>query len=154
MQPITIKHEGYTITTDKHLLKPEQIHAWLSTEAYWSKNIPFSLVKQAFDHSFCIGILYNDEQIGYARLVTDYASFGYLADVYVIEEHRGKGLSKKMLSVIMELDWVKGLRRIMLATLDAHELYRQMGFVGTAFPERFMEINRPAIYEDTATSLS
>jgi GNAT superfamily N-acetyltransferase len=154
MQAITIEHEGYIITTDKSLLKPEQIHLWLSTEAYWSKNIPYSLVKQAFDHSFCIGILKGEKQIGYARLVTDYASFGYLADVYILEEHRGKGLSKKMLSVIMELEWVKGLRRIMLATLDAHELYKQMGFVGTAFPERFMEINRPAIYESTTSSLS
>jgi len=154
MQPITIEHEGYIITTDKSLLRPQQIHAWLSTEAYWSKDIPYSLVKQAFDHSFCIGILKGEKQIGYARLVTDYASFGYLADVYVIEEHRGKGLSKKMLSVIMELEWVKGLHRIMLATLDAHELYKQMGFVGTAFPERFMEINRPAIYEKTTSSLA
>lgn len=154
MQPITIEHDGYIITTDKSLLKPQQIHVWLSTEAYWSKDIPFSLVKQAFDHSFCIGILKGEKQIGYARLVTDYASFGYLADVYVIEEHRGKGLSKKMLSVIMELEWVKGLRRIMLATLDAHELYKQMGFVSTAFPERFMEINRPAIYEKTTSSLA
>jgi len=154
MQSITIEHDDYIITTDKSLLKPRQIHAWLSTEAYWSKNIPFPLVKQAFDHSFCIGILKGEQQIAYARLVTDYASFGYLADVYVVEEHRGKGLSKKMLSVVMELEWVKGLRRIMLATLDAHELYRQMGFVGTAFPERFMEINRPAIYETATSSLA
>ena len=149
MEPITISYNGYSITTDKKLLQPELIHQWLSQNSYWSKNIPFEIVKDAFDNSFCIGIIKNGRQVGYARLVTDYATFGYLADVYVEEEHRRQGLSKKMMELIMELDWVKNLRRIMLATLDAHELYKQFGFVTPAFPERFMEINRPAIYGDS-----
>jgi len=148
MQPITIEYNGYTITTDKQQMKPQEIHRWLATESYWSKNIPFEAVKNAFDHSYCIAVLHEDRQIAYARLVTDYTTFAYLADVYVEEAHRGKRLSKKMMEILMEQEWVKGLRRIMLATLDAHELYRQFGFVQTAFPERFMEINRPAIYGD------
>jgi len=148
MQTITIEYNGYIITTDKSRLQPEEIHRWLATESYWSRNIPFEMVKSAFDHSYCIGVLYDEKQVGYARLVTDYTTFAYLADVYVEDAHRSKGLSKKMMEILMEQDWIKGLRRIMLATLDAHDLYRQFGFVQPAFPERFMEINRPAVYGD------
>ena len=148
MNSITIEYSGYTITTDKKLLKPEKVHQWLSTKSYWSKDIPYETVKNAFDHSYCIGVLKDKDQVGYARLITDYTTFAYLADVYVEEEHRGKGLSRKMMEIMLDQSWVKGLRRIMLATLDAHELYKQFGFVQPAFPERFMEINRPAIYGD------
>lgn len=148
MQPMTINYKGYTVTTDKTLMKPEQVHRWLSTESYWAKNIPFGTVKTAFDHSYCVAVLKGEAQVGFARLITDYASFAYLADVYVEEAHRGKGLGKKMMTLITENDWVKSLRRIMLATLDAHDLYTQFGFVQPSFPERFMEISRPAIYSD------
>lgn len=147
MQTVTLEYKGYVITSNKELLQPEAIHRWLATESYWSRNIPFSMVKRAFDHSFCIGALKGDQQIAYARLVTDYTTFAYLADVYVEEAHRGQGISKKIVELLMEQDWVKGLRRIMLATLDAHDLYSRFGFAQPAFPERFMEINRPAIYE-------
>ncbi len=146
--PVTINYKDYTITTDKTMLQPERIHRWLSEQSYWSRNIPFELVQRAFDHSFCMGVLKSRVQVGYARLITDYASFAYLADVYVEEAHRGQGLSKRMMDLLMDIDWVKGLRRIMLATLDAHELYERYGFVQPAFPERFMEISRPAIYGD------
>jgi GNAT superfamily N-acetyltransferase len=81
-------------------------------------------------------------------MITDYTTFAYLADVYVEAEHRGQGLSKRMMEIILQQPWVQSLRRIMLATLDAHDLYGQFGFVKPAFPERFMEINRPAIYGD------
>jgi GNAT superfamily N-acetyltransferase len=149
MKPININYKGYLITTDKNLLQPNAIHRWLSEESYWSKHIPYSVVKTSFDNSYCIGVLKDDLQIGYARFVTDYATFAYLADVYVEEPHRGQGLSKKMMELLMDLDWVKGLRRIMLATLDAHSLYEQFGFAAPAIPERCMEINRPVIYGDT-----
>jgi len=148
MEPITIQYLDYTVTTDKTFLQPEEIHRWLSTESYWSKNIPFELVKLAFDNSYCVGVLHEARQIGYARLITDYTTFAYLADVYVEAEHRGKGLSKRMMELILGQDWVKRLRRLMLATLDAHDLYKQFGFVQPAFPERFMEISRPSIYGD------
>ncbi|RYD56418.1 MAG: GNAT family N-acetyltransferase [Sphingobacteriales bacterium] len=153
MTPINIEYNGYLITTDKALLQPEAIHRWLSEESYWSKHIPFSVVKTAFDHSYCIGVLKDGVQVGYARFVTDYATFAYLADVYVEEAHRGQGLSKKMMEVLMELGWVKGLRRIMLATLDAHGLYEQFGFTAPAIPERCMEITRPVIYGDKESAL-
>src|SRR5690606_15612261 len=99
-----------------------------------------------FDHSYCIGVLKDGKQVGYARLVTDFAVFAYLADVYVEEAHRGKGISKKMMEILTGLEWVKGLRRVMLATQDAHTLYEQYGFAGPANPERLMEIVRPARY--------
>lgn len=147
--PINISYNGYLITTDKTKMLPEAIHKWLSTEAYWCKHIPFNIVKTAFDNSYCIGVLKEDKQIAYARLITDYATFAYLADVYVEEPHRGQGLSKQMMQVLMELDWVKGLRKMMLATLDAHELYKQFGFTPLPISERYMEISRPVVYGDT-----
>jgi GNAT superfamily N-acetyltransferase len=138
---------GYTITTDKSLMNMQDIYYWLSEEAYWCKGIPFELFNRTFDNSFCIGALIDGKQVAYARLITDYATFAYLADVYVEEEHRGKGISKKMMEILFDLDWVKGLRRIMLATKDAHGLYEQYGFGACKYPDRIMEISRPNIYE-------
>lgn len=149
METIAIKHNDYLITTDRNLLQPEAIHHWLSTESYWAKNIPYSVVKTSFDHSFVIGALYGDTQVAYARLITDYATFAYLADVYVIPEHRGQGISKKMMDILMGFEWVQQLRRLMLATLDAHGLYESYGFTSPKFPIRLMEITRPDIYENT-----
>ncbi len=149
MKPVKIEYKGYTITTDKTEMQPEAIHKWLTEQSYWSKHIPFDIVKTSFDNSFCIGILKNNEQVGYGRLITDYATFAYLADVYVTEPHRGIGLSKKMMEILLEQDWVKGLRKIMLATLDAHGLYAQYGFTPMVISERYMEISRPIIYGDT-----
>ncbi len=142
MEPVTIDHEGYMITTDKSLMNLHDIHKWLSEVSYWNKNVKFETVRTAFDHSFCVGILHRGHQVGYARLITDYAIFAYLADVYILEEHRGKGLAKAMLQVLLGFEWVKGLRGIKLATTDAHELYRQFGFGACAHPERIMEISR------------
>jgi N-acetylglutamate synthase-like GNAT family acetyltransferase len=146
MQPINISYKGYTITTDKSQMDVVTIHQWLSTESYWCKNVPFEIVKKSFDNSYCIGVLYDGEQVGFARLITDYATFAYLADVYVIEAHRGKELSKQMMEILMNLDWAKGMRRVMLATLDAHGLYAQFGFTPISNPERLMVIARPTIY--------
>lgn len=148
MEPLSIRYLDYTITTDKSQMQVQALHRYLSAESYWARNIPQDVVQRSFDHSFCIAALNGEEQVGFARLITDYATFAYLADVYVLESHRGKGLSKKMLEVLMDQPFVKGLRRIMLATLDAHTLYEQFRFRQPAFPERFMEVSRPRIYED------
>lgn len=149
MKTVTENYQNYIITTDKSLLQPNAIHQWLSTEAYWCKHIPYEVVKTAFDNSYTIGVLKDGKQIAYARLITDYAVFGYLADVYVIEEHRGKGISKKMMELLMNLDWVKRLRKVSLATKDAHGLYKQFGFTPFAHPERMMELANPTVYGDT-----
>jgi len=147
-KPTTIDHKGYTITTDKTLMRPLEIHKWLSERSYWCVGIPFETFKTSFDNSFCIGALQDGRQVGFARLVTDYAVFGYLADVYVEETHRGKGISKKMIETLMNMDWVKGLRGIKLGTRDAQRLYEQFGFTTCAHPERSMEISRPDIYKN------
>lgn len=152
MKPINVDHNGYLITTDKEKMQPLAIHKWLSEESYWCKNIPYELVKKSFDNSYCIGVLKDNEQIGYGRFITDYATFAYLADVYIHESHRGQGLSKKMMEVLMELEWVKGLRKLMLATLDAHGLYAQYGFTPMVISERYMEISRPIIYGDSTNA--
>lgn len=148
MQGIEVIHEGYLFTSDRQRTDIKAVHKWLSEVSYWKKNVPYEIVANSIEHSFCVNILHDDEQVGFCRLITDYTTFAYLADVYVLEEHRGHGLSKKMMSLIMELDWVKQLQRLMLATLDAHKLYEQYGYTPVRFPERFMEISRPSIYND------
>ena len=150
VQPVTLAYKEYTLTTDRALLQPNAIHEWLTTESYWAKGIPYDLVKTSFDHSFVFGALYEQQQVAYGQLIADYATFGYLADVYVLEPHRGRGLSKQMMQLMMAQPWVKGLRRLMLATLDAGGLYEQFGFTAPVFPQRLMEITRPKIYETRA----
>lgn len=151
MQTISVEHNGYLITTDKSLMIPGDIYKWLSEISYWSKYMPHETFMKAFENSFCIGALKDGKQVAFARLITDYATYAYLADVFVYEEHRGKGLSKIMMEELFNIDWVKQLRRIMLATKDAHELYRKVGFKNSNFPERIMEIARPNIYGDMET---
>jgi GNAT superfamily N-acetyltransferase len=133
------------ITTDKRLIKLEQIHQWLAEKAYWSEGIAFNVVKNSFDHSFCMGIIEGGRQLGYARLITDYATFAYLLDVYVVDDYQGKGLGKLMMNYLFNLDWVRGLRRINLKTRDAQSLYARYGFKPPEFPERYM--SRPRLLE-------
>lgn len=148
-QPIDIWFDGYHITSDKTLLHIDQVHQWLSTYSYWAKDIPCSIVETSFYNSFTIGILKGDEQVGYARVITDYAVFGYLADVFVKEEHRGRGLSKQMLQAILGQSWVQQCRKLMLATKDAHGLYRQYGFTDLETPGRIMELAHQQDYNTT-----
>lgn len=150
-KPVNHTKGAYLITTDLSLLDVAAVHRYLSEESYWAKGIPYDMVQRSFEASFVIGVVHGSEQVGFARLVTDYATFGYLADVYVLEAHRGHGLSKAMMQALMGLPWVKGLRRLMLATADAHGLYAQYGFVTPARPERLMEIVKANLYT-TSTS--
>lgn len=145
------EYDGYVITTEKSLMHPEDIYRWMSESSYWAKHIPREVFQRAFDNSYCIGVVKDGHQMGFARLVTDYATFAYLADVVVLDEHRGKGLSKEMIRLLFDLQWVKGLRRLMLATKDAHDLYRKVGFKNSSYPDRIMEITRPNIYGDMET---
>jgi len=146
MQQVNITYNDYHITTDKTQMIVADIHKWLSEISYWCKDVPFDIVKRSFDDSFCIGAISDGRQIAFARLITDYATFGYLADVYVEEAHRGKGISKKMMEILFDLDWVKGMRGIKLQTKDGHGLYEKYGFTACKYPERVMEISRPGIY--------
>lgn len=144
-----VYHNDYCISTDPARLQVDTIHQYLSTESYWAQHIPVETVQRSISNSFCFGLYHHDQQVGFARLVTDKATFAYLADVFILPEHRGKGLSKWMVSVIHAHPDMQGLRRWMLGTRDAHGLYAQFGW--TAIPEelasRFMQIHNPDVYK-------
>ena len=129
----------YDISTDPTRLQPAAIHAYL-TRSYWSPGIPQEVVERAIANSLCFGIYLGQAQVGFARVVTDKATFAYLADVYVLEEHRGQGLSKRLVRTILAHPELQGLRRFLLATRDAHTLYAQFGFAPTARPQTLMEL--------------
>lgn len=114
------------------------IHAFLS-KTYWATGITIQTVEASLRNSFCIGVFDKQKQIGFARLVTDYATFAYLADVFILEEYRGKGLSNKLMDYLFNLDWTLPLRRILLVTRDAHFLYQKFGFSAFEQPEMIME---------------
>lgn len=119
-----------------------EVHRFLSEESYWAKGISYELVSSSLKNSFCIRAFIKDQQVGFGRLITDYATFGWLADVYVLPGNRGEGISKKMLSHLFEQPWIKGLTRIMLNTKDAHGLYRQFEFTDLANPSFLLEVTR------------
>jgi GNAT superfamily N-acetyltransferase len=135
----------YEISTDAARLDVRSIHAFL-TETYWSPGIPLATVRRAIENSVCVGAYIDGRQVGFARMVTDKATFAYLADVYVLEEHRGLGLSKRMMEGLLQLQELQGLRRMMLVTRDAHALYEKFGFTALAAPARFMERHNPDAY--------
>lgn len=135
----------YRITSDPGEIDVAAAHRFL-TGSYWAPGVPRAVLERAFANSLCFAVYFGDSQVGFARLVTDRATFAYLADVYVLPEHRGKGLSKRLLEAVKAHPDLQGLRRIMLATKDAHGLYVQFGFKPLAAPERFMEIHAPDVY--------
>lgn len=142
-----------TITTDKSRLNIPLIHKYLSEESYWAKNIPLEIVKGAIDNSMCFGVYDGEQQLGFARIITDYTTFAYLADVFILKEYRGKGYSKQLVKYILTHPSLQGLRRWMLGTYDAHELYRKYGFNDLANPSRFMEIANSAVYDSKPEEL-
>jgi GNAT superfamily N-acetyltransferase len=139
------RHGDYVISTERSRLDLDVIHGFL-TRSYWSPGIPRETVERAIQHSLPFGLYLGAAQVGFARVITDFTSFGYLADVFILEAHRGKGLSKWMMQVLFSHPELQGFRRWMLATRDAHGLYRQVGFTSLAAPERFMEKWDPDIY--------
>ncbi len=135
----------YKFSSDKKLMDVDAIHAYLS-RSYWAENVPQDVIARAIENSLCFGVFYKHSQIGFARLITDSATFAYLSDVYILEEHRGKGLSKKLMETIMKHPQLQHLRRMVLATHDAHTLYEKFGFKQLTKPETFMELWKPDIY--------
>ena len=128
------------------------IHRFLSTESYWAKGISYSLVDNSLTHSFCIGAFVDDRQVAFGRVITDYYTFGWFADFFVLPAYRGQGISKKMLSCIMEQAWSKRLRRKMLNTSSAHGLCRQFQFKELTNPSFIMEVYNPDIHLQYITS--
>ena len=138
-----VAKNNYLISTDKNKIDIGYVHAVLS-QTYWSPGVAINVVKKALKGSLCFGVYSRKKQIGYARLVTDKATFGYLADVFIDEKYQGKGLAKWLVEMILAHPDVKGLRRILLATRDAHGLYEKHGFIPVPNPERFMVYNPTA----------
>ena len=139
--------EGYEISTDPARLDIAAMHAYL-TRSYWSPGIPYAVVERAARNSLCFGLYEKagGSQVGLTRVVTDHATFAYLCDVYVLEEHRGRGLGKLLMSTVMSHAALTGARRAMLGTRDAHGLYRQFGFSDAAGTQILMEIVHPDMY--------
>lgn len=140
--------EGYEISTDRQRLDLRAVHAYL-VRSYWSPGIPLEIVERAANNSLCFAVYEkaSGAQVGFTRVVTDYATFAYLCDVYVLEGHRGRGLSKFMMREVMAHPALAGARRVMLATRDAHGLYRQSGFAVAGSAGNLMAIVRPDIYD-------
>ncbi|WP_426663339.1 GNAT family N-acetyltransferase [Rhodanobacter aciditrophus] len=134
------------VSTDKDRLDIGLIHRFLATEAYWSRDIPRATVERAIAGSLCFGGYVDGRQVAFARVVTDGATFGYLADVFVLPEHRGQGYSKALMAVVMAHPRLQGLRRFSLATSDAHGLYAGFGFAAPARPQTLMEKLDPDVY--------
>lgn len=146
MQPREWTRGEFVISTDRSRLDVEAVHRFLSTESYWSPGIPLEVVRRAIEHSLAFGVYRGGEQVGFARVVTDYTTFAYLADVFILASQRGQGLSKWLMEAIQSHPDLQGLRRWMLATRDAHGLYAQHGFTPLKVPERFMERHDPDVY--------
>ena len=137
---------GYSISSNPKEMDLSVIHGYLSS-SYWAKGIPLQVMEKAVNNSLCFGVFTSTgEQVGFARMITDYATSAYLADVFVLEKHRGKGISKWLVKTIIEYPDLKGLRRMLLATSDAHGLYQQFGFTPLNSPELFMELHQPDVY--------
>ena len=137
--------DDYDLVDDQSRIDPVAAHAYL-TRSYWAEGIPLDVVTRSIEHSLCVAVFHEGRQVAFARAVTDYATFGYLMDVYVLEEHRGRGLSHAMVRHFMEHEQLQGFRRWALWTLDAHGLYRQHGFSNPAHPERVMTRDDPEVY--------
>ncbi|MBS1741572.1 MAG: GNAT family N-acetyltransferase [Bacteroidetes bacterium] len=146
LQPVRYQKGEYMISTDPALLDIQRIHQYLSTESYWAKGIPFEKVKRSIEHSLNFGVYHQNDFAGFARIISDYTTVAYLGDVFILPGHRGKGLSKWLMEIIMQHPDVQGLRRWILLTGDAHELYKKYGWVSIKDPSRWMELHNKDVY--------
>ena len=143
---VEFRHGDCLISDDRAKLDVDAIHAFL-TRSYWAADIPREVVARSLANSLCLGIYTaTGEQIGLVRVISDYATFAYLCDVYVLEAHRCRGLGKALVAASLAHPDLQGLRRLMLATASAHAVYAPFGFAAPAHPDRLMEILRPDLY--------
>jgi GNAT superfamily N-acetyltransferase len=138
---------AYLISTDPGRLDLDAIFAYLSGESYWARGRPREQIVRGIENSLPFGVYRGRDQVGFARIVTDYATFAWLADLYVLEAHRGHGLGKALVEAVVEHPAVRELPRVLLATADAHRLYEQFGFESLRGDERFMAIEAKALTE-------
>jgi GNAT superfamily N-acetyltransferase len=138
----------FVISTDRARLEVDAIHGFL-TDCYWAKGIPKDTVIRSIENSLCFGVYYNGQQAGFARVISDYATYAYLGDIFVLEPYRGRGLAKWLMECIVAHPSLEGLRRWALATRDAHSLYAQFGFTPLRAPDRWMERHDPDVYANS-----
>lgn len=143
---MTFTKDEYTISTNKDILNIPYIHAFLTT-SYWAEGIPLDTVQRSIAGSLCFGVYKGEQQVGFARVISDEATYAYLADVFIDETERGKGLSKWLVEVILQYPTLQGIRRFELRTRDAHGLYAQFGFTPLTNPEIYMLIRFPDVYK-------
>ena len=137
----------YTISTDRARLNLDRIHDFISNHSYWGKGRAREVVKRSIENSLPFGVYKGDQQIGFARVITDYATFAWIADVFILDAFQGQGLGNWLMEVIISHPELQGFRRWVLATKDAHELYRKFGFSELKHPERWMERHDPNTQE-------
>jgi GNAT superfamily N-acetyltransferase len=137
--------DAFEVSDDKSKLQLDVIHQFLSN-SYWAKNIPVDVVNRSIENSICFGVYNGSKQVGFARVITDEATFAYLADVFILAPYRGKGLSKKLMDYILAHPNLQSLRRWILATRDAHRLYAHYNFKPLVIPDRWMELHTPNVY--------
>ena len=142
-----VERQGdFELSTDPSRLDRALIHRFLSEQSYWATGVPRAVVDRSLEHSLCFGVYRADEQVAFARVITDRATFAYLADVFVLPECRADGLGQWMIGIVMRHPELQGLRRFLLATKDAHGLYARFGFAPLANPTRFLERFDPDVY--------
>lgn len=136
----------FTVSTDPAVIELEVVHRFL-TESYWATGIPREVVARSIENSLCFGLYTLGKQIGFARVISDYATYAYIGDVFVLESFRGRGLGKWLMECIMQHPGLQGLRRWSLVTRDAHALYAQLGFTPLKKPQNYMELHHPDVYQ-------
>ncbi len=147
MSTVEFRQGNALVSTDRGRLDINLIYEFLSKRSYWAEGVPRDVVERAIENSLCFGLFEDGRQVGFARAITDYATFAYLADVFVVEACRGRGLSKFLMECIVKHPKLQNLRRWMLATKDAHSLYAKFGFTALDSPERFMCRANPDVYK-------
>jgi GNAT superfamily N-acetyltransferase len=140
------RRDDYVVSDERSRLDRVCVRRFIADESYWAAGIPQSVMDKAIDNSLCFGVYRGEAQVGFARVVTDRATFGYICDVFVDAAHRGAGLGKWLVSCVLSHPDLQGLRRLSLMTRDAHELYTPHGFRPMADPGRYLEIHRPNVY--------
>jgi len=143
---VEFQQNGYTISTDPSRLDIDTIHAYLAEESYWASGIPLAIVKKSIENSLCFGVYEQVKQIGFARVISDQATFAWLCDVFILKPHRGRGLGKWLVRCVLSHPELQYLRSWVLVTQDAHGLYAQCGFKTTERPEAWMTIRNQDIY--------
>jgi GNAT superfamily N-acetyltransferase len=140
----------YLVSSDPEKLDLPFIQHWLANESYWAKDIPFKILERSVQNSFCFGVYHRSgQQVGFGRVITDYTTFAWITDVFIVDEHRGKGLSRLLMASILEHPEMRVVRRWLLGTDLAHGLYRKLGFEDLDHPENFLTRHRSNMYQDS-----